>query len=64
MTRLDRYAQPLLQQAIAILLPPPPKEKEGPRPPLPPIPQRCHAATLVSKHGQITGLLRTYFDFS
>ncbi|GAA5861974.1 hypothetical protein JCM3774_001371 [Rhodotorula dairenensis] len=40
------YAQPLLQQAIAILLPPPPKE--GPRPPLPPIPQRCHAATLMN----------------
>ncbi|GAA5981859.1 hypothetical protein JCM10908_004641 [Rhodotorula pacifica] len=40
------YAQPLLQQAIAILIPPPPKE--GPRPPLPPIPQRCHAATLMN----------------
>ncbi|KAM0749685.1 hypothetical protein T439DRAFT_348509 [Meredithblackwellia eburnea MCA 4105] len=40
------YAQPLLQQAIATLLPPPPKE--GPRPSPPPIPARCHAATLMN----------------
>ncbi|GAA5885533.1 hypothetical protein JCM6882_007456 [Rhodosporidiobolus microsporus] len=40
------FAQPLLQQAIALLLPPPPKT--GPRPPAPPIPQRCHAATLMN----------------
>ncbi|BGP07771.1 hypothetical protein JCM10049v2_003611 [Rhodotorula toruloides] len=40
------FAQPLLQQAIAILLPPPPKE--GPRPAPPPIGNRCHAATLMN----------------
>ncbi|GAA5825636.1 hypothetical protein JCM11251_000317 [Rhodosporidiobolus azoricus] len=40
------FAQPLLQQAIALLLPPPPKT--GPRPTPPPIPQRCHAATLMN----------------
>ncbi|GAA6007902.1 hypothetical protein JCM10207_004918 [Rhodosporidiobolus poonsookiae] len=40
------FAQPLLQQAIALLLPPPPRT--GPKPPLPPIPQRCHAATLMN----------------
>ncbi|GAA5850194.1 hypothetical protein JCM9279_003562 [Rhodotorula babjevae] len=47
-SRLGRIelAQPLLQQAITILFPPPPKE--GPKPPLPPIPQRCHAATLMN----------------
>lgn len=41
----DRLATPLLQQAIAMLFPPPPKQ--GPKPPMPPIPQRCHASTLV-----------------
>ncbi|GAA5875565.1 hypothetical protein JCM8547_007583 [Rhodosporidiobolus lusitaniae] len=40
------FAQPLLQQAIALLLPPPPKS--GPKAPAPPIPQRCHAATLMN----------------
>ncbi|GAA5935655.1 hypothetical protein JCM10213_003651 [Rhodosporidiobolus nylandii] len=40
------FAQPLLQQAIVLLLPPPPKS--GPKPPQPPIPQRCHAATLMN----------------
>ncbi|BGP39789.1 hypothetical protein JCM10450v2_003760 [Rhodotorula kratochvilovae] len=39
-------AHPLLQQAITMLFPPPPKE--GPNPPMPPIPQRCHAATLMN----------------
>ncbi|GAA6058124.1 hypothetical protein JCM3770_005952 [Rhodotorula araucariae] len=39
-------AQPLLQQAITMIFPPPPKE--GPRPPMPPIPRRCHAATLMN----------------
>ncbi|GAA6027477.1 hypothetical protein JCM8097_007882 [Rhodosporidiobolus ruineniae] len=40
------FAQPLLQQAIALLLPPP--SKDGPKTPLPPIEQRCHAATLMN----------------
>lgn len=56
-----RFAQPLLQQAIAILLPPPPKE--GPRPAPPPIGNQCHAATLVRSSlancpdGGLTGFL-------
>ncbi|KAL8287395.1 hypothetical protein RQP46_003253 [Phenoliferia psychrophenolica] len=49
-TGKPEYAQPLLQQAITTLLPPPPKD--GPQPPGPapfvPIPTRCHAATLMN----------------
>ncbi|GAA5897638.1 hypothetical protein JCM5296_003744 [Sporobolomyces johnsonii] len=39
------FAQPLFQQAIALLLPPP--RKDAPKAP-PPLPQRCHAATLMN----------------
>ncbi|SCZ98776.1 BZ3500_MvSof-1268-A1-R1_Chr3-1g05612 [Microbotryum saponariae] len=43
------YAQPLLQQAIATLLPPPSKDA-NPRKKLPPpsVADRCHAATLMN----------------
>lgn len=41
-----RYAKPLLQQTIALLLPPPPKD--GSKRAVPPIPTRCHAATLMN----------------
>ncbi|SGY48353.1 BQ5605_C001g00644 [Microbotryum silenes-dioicae] len=43
------YAQPLLQQAIATLLPPPSKDA-NPRKklPAPPVADRCHAATLMN----------------
>ncbi|KAI5480916.1 hypothetical protein MNV49_006725 [Pseudohyphozyma bogoriensis] len=40
------YAQPLLQQAVASLFPPPPTS--GPKPPLPPVPTQCHAATIMN----------------
>ncbi|GAA5956245.1 hypothetical protein JCM21900_006582 [Sporobolomyces salmonicolor] len=40
------FAQPLFQQAIALLLPPP--RKDASKAPPPPIPQRCHAATLMN----------------
>lgn len=42
---IHSYAQPLLLQAIATLLPPSPKD--GPKIPTPPIATRCHAVTLV-----------------
>lgn len=42
------YAQPLLQQAIASLLPPPSKDPKAPKTASPSVSNRCHAATLVS----------------
>jgi len=42
----SRYALPLYQQAIATLLPPPPKDGSKGVPP--PIATRCHASTLMN----------------